>query len=130
MTDSPTRVGILGFGVSGSVFHAPTVSATPGFELVAVATDFPGHQVKLRTQYPQTKLYSDSEEFFADVDDFDLVVVSVTNNLHFDYGMRLVEAGIPAIVEKPLSSTSEKARKLVAEAQEKNAFLTVFQNRR
>ena len=35
---TPLRVGLVGYGLGGSTFHAPLVTATPGLELVAIAT--------------------------------------------------------------------------------------------
>lgn len=38
---SALRVGLIGYGVAGAVFHAPLVTATPGLELAAVVTRVP-----------------------------------------------------------------------------------------
>ena len=37
MSDAPQRlrVGLVGYGLGGSTFHAPLISVTPGLELVA-----------------------------------------------------------------------------------------------
>ncbi|ERK72442.1 hypothetical protein N136_01212, partial [Leifsonia aquatica ATCC 14665] len=32
------RVGLIGYGVAGRVFHAPFLAADPAFELAAVVT--------------------------------------------------------------------------------------------
>ncbi|HEV7236838.1 MAG TPA: hypothetical protein VGN15_11690 [Ktedonobacteraceae bacterium] len=41
-TSEPTgkalRVAIIGYGLAGSVFHAPLVSATPGMTVAAIVT--------------------------------------------------------------------------------------------
>ena len=43
----PLRVGLLGYGLAGSVFHAPLIAATPDLELVAVVTRDPERRAKL-----------------------------------------------------------------------------------
>ena len=42
----PVRVGLVGYGLGGSTFHAPLVSATPGLELVAIATSNAARQIE------------------------------------------------------------------------------------
>jgi len=37
-TTQPIRVGIIGFGLSGRVFHAPFVATNPAFRLDLIAT--------------------------------------------------------------------------------------------
>ena len=36
-TDGSVRTGIIGYGLAGSVFHAPLVAATDGLALTAVS---------------------------------------------------------------------------------------------
>jgi hypothetical protein len=33
MTNEPLRVAVVGYGLAGSVFHAPLIAATPGMEV-------------------------------------------------------------------------------------------------
>ncbi|MDR1189437.1 MAG: Gfo/Idh/MocA family oxidoreductase [Bifidobacteriaceae bacterium] len=126
----PLRVGVIGFGVSGSNFHAPLINATAGLELAAIATNVAEHRAKAARSYPHATLHADADGLIATAGDLDLAVVAVTNDLHFEYGLRLVEAGLPAIVEKPLASNSVQAAQLVERARECDAYLSVFQNRR
>jgi scyllo-inositol 2-dehydrogenase (NADP+) len=41
MSDFPLRVGLIGYGMAGEVFHAPLISAAPGLRLQAVVTSGP-----------------------------------------------------------------------------------------
>ena len=34
----PLRVGLVGYGFAGRIFHAPLVHATPGLELAAICS--------------------------------------------------------------------------------------------
>ena len=37
-THAALRVGVIGYGLGGSAFHAPFIAATPGLELTAIVT--------------------------------------------------------------------------------------------
>ena len=129
-TPQPLRVGIIGFGVSGSVFHAPTINALPEFDLAAIVSDRVEHLELAGSRYPSATLWADVEDFFAHSQNLDVVTVSVTADLHYAVAKRLIDLGIPVIVEKPLASTADLAADLVSYAAGKDAFLTCFQNRR
>jgi predicted dehydrogenase len=126
----PLRAGIIGFGVSGSVFHAPTISALEGFQLAAIVSDRPDHLRLAGRRYPTARLWSDVEAFFAQVSELDVVTVSVPADLHDLYARRLIDAGVPVVVEKPIANTSTAALDLIEYAAASGAFLTCFQNRR
>lgn len=123
-------VGLIGFGLSGSVFHAPLIECHPGFEVAAIATDNPAHQAEVRRRFPRAALYETADALFANADSLGLIVVSVTNNLHACYARKAIEAGVPVLVEKPLAPTCAEAADIVELAEQRGAFLTVFQNRR
>jgi predicted dehydrogenase len=129
-TTSAVSVGLIGFGLSGSVFHAPLIENHPGFTLAAVATDNPDHQAKVRRAFPRATLHTSAEALFEAADGLGLIVVSATNNLHVPYARAAMDAGVPVLVEKPLAPSADEAAALVAEAEARSAFLTVFQNRR
>ncbi len=38
------RTGIIGYGLSGRVFHAPFIDVVEGFELSKISTSNPGRQ--------------------------------------------------------------------------------------
>ena len=46
------RVGLVGYGLAGSAFHAPFIAATPGLRLAAVVTRDPGRQAQARRDHP------------------------------------------------------------------------------
>ncbi|MDR1513875.1 MAG: Gfo/Idh/MocA family oxidoreductase [Propionibacteriaceae bacterium] len=127
----PIRAGIIGFGVSGSVFHAPTISALDDFDLTAIVSDQPRHLALAEQRHPAATRWNDIDEFLAAAPALvDVVTVSVTNDLHYPLAARLIDLGVPVVVEKPLANTADRADDLVARAAAKAAFLTCFQNRR
>jgi scyllo-inositol 2-dehydrogenase (NADP+) len=122
------RVGLIGFGVGGAVFHAPLIAATPGLSLAAVVTSSPGRQAQVRAAYPGADPVASTDELWTR--DLDLVVITSPNRTHFPLAMAALSARLPVVVDKPLTPTAAEARALVAAAAEAGVLFTVFQNRR
>ncbi|PWK88012.1 putative dehydrogenase [Lentzea atacamensis] len=122
-----TRVGLLGYGIAGRVFHAPLISSTEGMDLVAIVTANPERQAHARTAYPDAKIVTADELFELDLD---LIVVGTPNRTHVEYARRAIAKGVAVVVDKPFAPTSAEANDLVTAARAKGVPLTVFQNRR
>jgi scyllo-inositol 2-dehydrogenase (NADP+) len=126
----PLRVALLGYGLAGSVFHAPFIAAVDGLELAVVTTRDPERRRQAEETYPGVLVLDGPQEVFARANELDLVVVATPNTLHVPHALSAFEAGLPVVVDKPLAPTADEARKLVGEARERKLMLTVFQNRR
>ena len=126
----PLRVGLLGYGLAGSVFHAPLIEATPDLELAAVVTRDPERRAKLRARHPRATALDDPDELHARASDLDLAVVATPNRSHVALARAALQAGLPVVVDKPIAPASAVARELAAEARTRGLLLTVFQNRR
>lgn len=50
-TSAPLRVGLVGYGLAGSVFHAPLIAATEGLTLDTVVTSNPERQAQARAEH-------------------------------------------------------------------------------
>ncbi|MEV4756469.1 Gfo/Idh/MocA family oxidoreductase [Micromonospora sp. NPDC049559] len=130
MTRAPLRVGLLGYGLAGRVFHAPLIAATPGLRLDAVVTRDPGRREQVRADHPDARLLADADELWRAAETVDLVVVATPNRQHVPLARAAIRAGLPVVVDKPLAPTSAEGRALVGEAAAAGVPLTVFQNRR
>ncbi|HEY3258681.1 MAG TPA: Gfo/Idh/MocA family oxidoreductase [Pseudonocardiaceae bacterium] len=126
---SPLRVGLLGYGLAGSVFHAPLIATTEGLRLDAVVTANPQRRAQVLRDHPQARVMDSAEQLLAS-DSVDLVVVATPNRSHVPLARLAVQAGLPVVVDKPLAATAAEGRELVAEARRQGVLLTVFQNRR
>ncbi|GAA2802473.1 Gfo/Idh/MocA family oxidoreductase [Crossiella cryophila] len=124
------RVGVLGYGIAGAVFHAPLIAATPGLRLSAVVTANPERRSALRARHPEARVLDSAEDLFAARDEFDLVVVATPNRTHVPLALTAIEAGLPVVVDKPFAPSAEQARLLATRASAAGVPLTVFQNRR
>ena len=123
------RVGLVGYGLGGSTFHAPLVSATPGLRLAAIATSNPERVAKARARYPDAQLF-DRIEQMLDATPLDLVVVSTPHATHSPYARAALAKGAHVVVDKPFATTSAEARDLAAAAKQAGKLAIPFQNRR
>lgn len=127
---SPLRVGLVGYGLAGSVFHAPLIAATEGLALDTVVTSNPERQQQARAEFPDVRLAATPEELFDRAAELDLVVIASPNKTHVPLARTALEAGLPVVVDKPVAGTAAEARELAALAEERELLLSVFQNRR
>lgn len=120
------QTGILSFGMSGQVFHAPFIDLHPGFNLYAVTE----RSKKLAAfDYPSIKSYDSVDELIAD-EKIDLVIVNTPNFTHYEYAKKALLAGKHILVEKPFTATSAEAKELFELAEKMGKKALVYQNRR
>lgn len=130
MTATPLRVGLIGYGLAGSVFHAPLIAATAGLALDTVVTSNPERQQQARAEHPDVRVSATPDELLARAADLDLVVIASPNKTHVPLATAALKAGLPVVVDKPIAGTAAEARELAALAEERGLLLSVFQNRR
>jgi predicted dehydrogenase len=120
------RVGLVGFGMGGRVFHGPLISSVEGLELAAVlerSTD------KAAERYRGITTYRSLEAMLAD-DSLGLFVVTTPSGTHFPIARQILEAGRNVVVDKPMSVTSAQVAELIALAAAQGVLLAPFVNRR
>jgi scyllo-inositol 2-dehydrogenase (NADP+) len=126
----PLRVGLIGYGLAGSVFHAPLIAATEGLVLDTVSTSDPERQAQARAEHPQVTTVGSPEAVLDRAGGLDLIVLATPNKTHVPLATAALEAGLPVVVDKPLAATAAEAEKLAALADDRGLLLSVFQNRR
>ena len=99
------RAGVLGLGVMGSN-HARVMAGLDGVEFVGVYDPAPNTPARFH-----------DKPVIHDLDDFlalgvDYVVVAAPTIYHLEMGQRLADAGIHALIEKPVASTAKDAATL------------------
>ncbi len=127
---SPLRVGLLGYGLAGRVFHAPLITATPGLTLAAVVTSNAERRARIGADHPDVTVVDTEAQLLADPGSLDLVVVAAPNRFHAPLALAAIAAHVPVMVDKPIAPTSADARRIIDEAARQRVPLTVFQNRR
>jgi scyllo-inositol 2-dehydrogenase (NADP+) len=122
----PIGVGLVGYGLAGSVLHAPLVGAEPRLRLHAVASRHPG---KVHRDLPAVAVVATPEELLEDPA-VELVVVAAPNALHHRLAAAALRAGRHVVVDKPFVTSSAEADELIALAARQGRLLAVFHNRR
>ncbi|GAA3269302.1 Gfo/Idh/MocA family oxidoreductase [Paenarthrobacter aurescens] len=130
MTSQPIRTAVAGFGLSGSVFHAPFIASNPAYELAVIATSDEARQAKARQRYPQAKIVSTPEDILSLSAELDLVVLGTPPATHFPLAKAALEAGLDVVVDKPFTVRSAEGEELIRLAAKLGRVLTVYQNRR
>lgn len=110
------RVGLIGYGLAGRVFHEPLIVACERLQLTAVLTS---------REHP---LRVDSLDALLEL--CDLVVVASPNDSHFPLARTALRAGRHVVVDKPFTVSLDEADRLITLARETERMLTVFHNRR
>lgn len=119
------NTGIVGFGLSGQVFHAPFIEANPHFNLHTIVTagSLAGEK------YPYVETTSSFDVLLADPE-IDLVIICSPNTMHYPQARAALQAGKHVVVEKPLTVNSIEARNLIDISTETGKLVFPFHNRR
>jgi scyllo-inositol 2-dehydrogenase (NADP+) len=126
----PLRVGLIGYGLAGAVFHAPLISAIGGLEVASVVTSDPERRARAEADLPGVRVLDRAEALWELAGEHDLVVVASPNRTHVPLARAAIEAGLAVVVDKPLAPTAADGRTLVEAASAAEVPLTVFHNRR
>jgi predicted dehydrogenase len=124
------RTAVVGYGLSGSVFHAPLIAADGRYSLDIVATSDAGRQAAALERYPGVKTVPDGDAVLALAGDLDVVVLGTPPATHYPLAKAALEAGLDVVVDKPFAVSSAEGQELIALAARLGRVLTVFQNRR
>ncbi|KAK6331872.1 hypothetical protein TWF718_002411 [Orbilia javanica] len=131
------NVGLIGYGLSTTAFHIPTITAVPNAKVYAVvqraAPPEPGSSSKrgdhVTVDFPNVKHYRDADGLFKDPN-VHLVIICTPSPGHYDLAKAALLHGKHVVVEKPFCPTYADCSSLISIANENNLLLTVYQNRR
>ncbi len=123
------RTGIIGYGLSGRVFHAPFIDVVKGYELTKISTSKPENVKLIEERYPVTAVVPNGKGIIEDPE-IDLVIVTSPNTEHFRWAREALIAGKHVVVEKPFTVNVAEADELIEIAQRQGKILTVYHNRR
>src|SRR5690606_477331 len=126
MIGNPIKAGLLAYGMSGKVFHAPFLETHAGFNLTAIVERSKNEALK---DYPNVKIFRSSEALLAD-EEIELVVVNTPNYTHYELAKAALNAGKHVLIEKPLSVLRAEAEELFSLAFRKGLKVFAYQNRR
>ena len=117
------RVGVIGYGYWGPNL-VRNFMAAQGSAVVAVCDLREERLSPLRKIYPTLRTSNNTDELIQDRE-VDAVVIATPVSSHFELAMAALRAGKHVLVEKPLASNSDQARKLIDEAGARKLVLMV-----
>lgn len=125
------RTALLGFGLAGSVFHAPSLASLEQFSLDVIVTSDPERRTAAKAAYPNAAILTRLEwARTGSHENIGLVVVATPPATHVPLATMALEAGCAVVVDKPFTLTSVEGDALIALAKERGQLLTTYQNRR
>ena len=122
----PIHTGLIGFGFSGSTFHAPVIKAVQSLEITKVLSSKPEI---VKQSLPEAKVTTSLEDILKDPA-LELVIITSPNETHYPYARDALSAGKHVVVEKPFVNHTKEADELIQLAKDQNRILSVYQNRR
>ena len=108
------RVGVIGYGYWGPNLVRNFMLA-PGSAVTRVCDLREERLAPLQKIYPELKTCTRARELINDPE-IDAVVIATPVSSHFELTLSALQAGKHVLVEKPLASNSDQARRLVDEA--------------
>ncbi|MET3810563.1 Gfo/Idh/MocA family oxidoreductase [Arthrobacter sp. UYEF3] len=126
----PIRTAVAGFGLSGSVFHAPLIAANPSYSLDGIATSDTGRRTAAAARYPSARIVDTPADILGLAGSLDLLVLGTPPATHSPLARAALEAGLDVVVDKPFTVRSAEGAELISLAARLGRVLTVFQNRR
>src|SRR5271163_4233716 len=119
--DDTLRIGVIGVGVMGSN-HARVLSELPGVKLVGIA-DPDRKRRDIVSNALGCAVFNDAEALMQH--GVDAVTIAAPTHLHRDIATACATRGIHVLVEKPIASTVEESRTIVAAARRAGVTLMV-----
>ena len=125
------KVAVIGMGNIGNT-HAPVYQADNLAELVAVCDIIKERADRAAERYGVRAYYSVEEMLrHEELDVVSVCSAGVENGGdHFEPTMQCLEAGLHVLGEKPISNEIEKARQMVAKADQKGVYYGINLNHR
>src|SRR5213595_1101416 len=118
------NIGLIGFGFSGRVFHAPVIRAVDGLRLTTIVQ----RHGTPDPRYSDVEVVRSVEELLTRT--IDLVVIATPNTSHHPIAQQCLLAGRHVVIDKPFTTTLREAEELVHLGEAKRRILSAYQNRR
>ncbi len=122
----PIKTAIASYGMSGQVFHGPSLKVNSGFDVVQILER---SKTLSKGLFPEVEIVQTYNKIIENPE-VELVIVNTPDALHYEMAKQAIEAGKNLVVEKPLAQKSSEAEELVNLANKKGVVFTVYQNRR
>jgi predicted dehydrogenase len=116
-------VAVIGYGYWGPNL-VRNFSEVPGCRVIGVSDLRADRLALVRSRYPSVKATADFRELLSDKR-VDAVVIATPVSSHYDLAMQALDAGRHVLVEKPFTTRTEDAMRLIDEAAKRQLTLAV-----
>lgn len=123
------KLGLVGYGFGGRVFHTPFIQAAEGVEIAGVVARSADKIAQLAKDLPGVPVYASLAEMAA-AGEVEMVTITTPPETHKALTLEAIELGLHVVCDKPFAATHEDAAEMVAAAKAKGVLLNVFHNRR
>ncbi|BAY97593.1 oxidoreductase domain protein [Tolypothrix tenuis PCC 7101] len=117
------NIGVIGYGYWGPNL-VRNFAEIPGAKVTSISDFKPELLAKAQSRYPSVKVTTDSSSLLKDPT-IDAIAIATPVSTHFDLALAALKAGKHVLVEKPMTTTSEQAMRLIEEAEKRNLVLMV-----
>jgi predicted dehydrogenase len=114
---------IVGLGYIAGKGHLPAYLKMKDVRIVAVADITPARLELARQMIPGVRTYATHEEMLAAEDDLDFVDIATPPSDHATIALAAAARGIHVLCEKPLTTSTESAKKLLTTALRKKVVI-------
>lgn len=121
------RIGVLGIGDIATKGYLPVLANVKDVQVIPCTRNADTLK-EVMERYHLSEGYTDVDEFLSK--DLDGVYVTAATSAHYALSIKVIDAGIPLHLDKPISLDYTETQNLVEYAQAKNNFLMIGFNRR
>lgn len=122
------KIGIVGCGSITKHRHAPEYAQHPQVEIVGYYDTHPERAAMMAEKHGGI-VYASFEDLLADKE-IDAVSICTPNRFHAPQSIAALQAGKHVLCEKPMATTAEDARNMIAAAEKAHKFLMIGHNQR
>jgi len=118
------RIGLTGLGYIGQI-HLKLLMENPQVEVAGVCDISRKALETVKNQYQLEKLYSNFGEMIEE-EEIDGVVIATPPHIHVQQALLALKKGLYVMIEKPMSTTLEEAKKIYDVAKNTNKLMIGF----
>src|SRR6266446_5814927 len=123
------RIGVLGCGPISQIAHFDACRKARNAELYAICDLAEDLLQKMAAVHDPRVTYSDLDEMLADPE-VEAVIIGTADQFHVPLCRKVLAAGKPVLVEKPLGVTIEECEELRGSLRKQGLVLQIGHNRR
>lgn len=123
------KLGLVGYGFGGRVFHAPFIRAAEGVEIAGVVARSPDKIAALASELPGVPVYASLTEMIV-AGGVEVVTITTPPETHKPLVLEAIAAGLHVVCDKPFAPTLPDAVEMAEAARATGVLLNVFHNRR